>query len=257
MFCLGAHMGTVDDGYISSTGIFPRVYKKRPQDLKRRIIHYHNGDYRSLLQVEQKYLNMIKTEELFNGTKRRYYNIKPYASGISGEFQSELKRKFWNSERGQKRKDELSIWMTNNNPSEKGQTPWNKGKTCPQISEGRQKGKQPEYNEQRLQALRENTTQNWSKGVYNNRPKLPLEHYEKLRQINTGRPQTEFQKQKAREAKLKTFKIVYDTGKEDTISTGLKKYCEENNLSLDSMNWCIRNQKPNKKNGIKSVEVIS
>ena len=255
LFCLGSHMGAIDDGYTSSTGIFPRVYKKRPEDFKRRIIYYHNGDYRSLLQVEQKYLDMIKTDEYFGKANQRYYNMKPYASGISGEYQSELKRKFWNSDKGQERKKELSKWLSENNPSKKGQIPWNKGKECPQISESKRKNP-VKYTQEYIEQKSKHTKELWEQGVYDNRPKLPPEHYEMLRQLNTGRPQTEFQKQKAKEANQKMFEIIYDTGEID-ICKGLKQYCQENNLSLDTMNWCIKHQKPSKKNGILSVKVLT
>ena len=37
-YCLGSHYGSIDDGYITSTGYMMKAYKKRPDDFKRRIL---------------------------------------------------------------------------------------------------------------------------------------------------------------------------------------------------------------------------
>ena len=54
-FCLGSHMGSLDDGYISGTGYFERAYKKRPHDMKRRILSFvTNEDRQKLYPLGQK-----------------------------------------------------------------------------------------------------------------------------------------------------------------------------------------------------------
>jgi len=77
-YCIGSHFGSLEDVYTSSTGYFKRAYKKRPQDFKRRILAYTSiNDRKSVLELEQKYLNLIKEKEL----KVKYYNFTRYAKG--------------------------------------------------------------------------------------------------------------------------------------------------------------------------------
>ncbi len=84
MFCLGSHCGTENDGYLTSTGgiRFKNAYKKRPQDFRRRIIErIYEGNGRDVLNAEQRWLDLIKAEEL----NQRYYNKKKTAAGLSRE----------------------------------------------------------------------------------------------------------------------------------------------------------------------------
>lgn len=78
MYCVGSHYGTVEDNYITSTGWMMDAYRKRPLDFKMRVLEYVNEDDKTLLlNIEQKYLDMIRPEEL----GKRYYNLKRYAVG--------------------------------------------------------------------------------------------------------------------------------------------------------------------------------
>ncbi len=84
MFCLGSHQGAENDGYLTSTGgqHFKASYRKRPQDFKRRIIErIYEGNGKTILKAEQRWLNFIKPEELI----KRYYNRKKTAIGWSRE----------------------------------------------------------------------------------------------------------------------------------------------------------------------------
>jgi hypothetical protein len=84
MFCLGSHYGTEDDGYITGTGgkRFKASYRKRKQDFRRRIIErIYKGNGRDVLNAEQRWLDMIKPEEL----NYRYYNQKKTAFGLTRE----------------------------------------------------------------------------------------------------------------------------------------------------------------------------
>ena len=67
---VGAHWGTEDDSYICSSARMKIQYKKRPQDFKRRIIKKINTNRKEMFIEEQRWLDMIKPEEL--GV--RYYN---------------------------------------------------------------------------------------------------------------------------------------------------------------------------------------
>jgi hypothetical protein len=60
------------------------------------------------------------------------------------------------------------------------------------------------------------------------------EAIEKTRQARMGKPQTSFQKQKAREANQKKWLIIKPDGTEEIV-INLRKYCLENNLDQGNM----------------------
>lgn len=69
-YYLGSHWGTTQDRYICSSNWMRMAYKRRPQDFKRRIIKIVPTNRQDLLAEEQRWLNLIKDEEL----SKRYYN---------------------------------------------------------------------------------------------------------------------------------------------------------------------------------------
>lgn len=69
-YYIGSHWGTEDDGYVCSSNWMYNTWKRRPDDFKRRIIQ-RVTDRWSLLDEEQKWLQLIKPEEL----RVRYYNM--------------------------------------------------------------------------------------------------------------------------------------------------------------------------------------
>lgn len=70
-YYVGSHWGTVDDGYVCSSSWMRQAYGHRPQDFKRRIVAWVHTTRKDLLLEEQRWLEMIKPEEL----KVRYYNL--------------------------------------------------------------------------------------------------------------------------------------------------------------------------------------
>lgn len=70
-YYVGCHWGSVDDGYICSSNWMRDSYKRRPEDFKRRIIKTNITPRPEMYVEEQRYLNMIKDEEI----KIRYYNL--------------------------------------------------------------------------------------------------------------------------------------------------------------------------------------
>lgn len=87
MFCLGSHKGRENDGYVTGTGgqHFKNAYRKRPQDFKRRIIErVYEGDVPEIRAAEQRWLDMIKVEELSikGNLNPRYYNITKNVRGF-------------------------------------------------------------------------------------------------------------------------------------------------------------------------------
>ena len=206
-FYIGSHMGTLNDGYIGSNIRLQRSYNKRPEDFKRRILKYHfNDNHKELLSMEQSFLDKIKYEELnikqnIIENTIKYYNVKPTASGISGKFASELRKEWWDSDSSIEWRKKLSEKMKKENPSQvSGFIPWNKGIKCPQISAAK-KGKKSNIDFQKKSDI---TKKMWSEGIFDNRP-LPSEETKKKisesgRALN--RKQTDYQKQRSREANL-------------------------------------------------------
>lgn len=73
MFYIGKHLGSINDGYISSSQMMLKDYRKNPEHFKRRILQYFIDPTGSLsLEKECQWLSLIKEEEL--GIK--YYNLK-------------------------------------------------------------------------------------------------------------------------------------------------------------------------------------
>lgn len=76
-YYVGAHWGSVEDGYICSSSWMKRAYKLRPQDFKRRIIKTNLETKLEMFNEEQRFLNMIKKEEISPHTETpRYYNLR-------------------------------------------------------------------------------------------------------------------------------------------------------------------------------------
>jgi hypothetical protein len=181
------------------------AFKKRPEDFKRRVLEYHIGDAKSLFEKEEKWLSMIsphetQMQENKKNNSIRYYNVKRCAMGIDAKTASSMKKAWWNSNQSEDWREELSKRMMNNNLS-KSTPPWNKNKKCPQISESlRNSNYTP--NEVTRNKMSAATKKRWDRGDFKDRPKRSKESYEKSAEKIRGRNQTEYQKQRAREANL-------------------------------------------------------
>lgn len=69
-YYVGCHWGSETDGYICSSKWMRDVYRRRPQDFRRRVVK--SGLTREQMYLEeQRYFDMIKPEEI----KTRYYNL--------------------------------------------------------------------------------------------------------------------------------------------------------------------------------------
>lgn len=81
-YCLGSHMGKLDDGYVTGVKSFFKMYKIRPHDMKRRILQFATSpDRKSLYEMEGRWLSMIDDDELDD----RYYNKRKMPCGRSPE----------------------------------------------------------------------------------------------------------------------------------------------------------------------------
>lgn len=70
-YYVGCRWGNINDGYVCSSVWMNQAYKIRPQDFKRRILKTNIKTRLETYQEEQRYLDMIKPEEI----KHRYYNL--------------------------------------------------------------------------------------------------------------------------------------------------------------------------------------
>lgn len=118
-YYVGCHWGPEDDGYICSSTWMRNSYRNRPQDFKRRVVSRVFTDRVDLLKEEQRWLDMIKPEEI----KVRYYNVS-----------TSSKNPWWARERPEiiEKISETSKdrkWSDEQKAKLKGRTPWNKGKT--------------------------------------------------------------------------------------------------------------------------------
>jgi len=70
-YYIGSHWGSENDGYICSSNWMRDAYRRRTEDFKRKIITRIDSSYQELLVEEEKWLSLIKDEEL----GKRYYNL--------------------------------------------------------------------------------------------------------------------------------------------------------------------------------------
>lgn len=110
-FYIGSHWGAEDDGYICSSTWMKRAYKRRPFDFKRRILSRISSSRELLLKEEQKWLDLIKSEEV----GKRYYNLRLKSlGGYRGPDKAETRLKKSLAKRGKPPNNQKS---TSSNPA--------------------------------------------------------------------------------------------------------------------------------------------
>lgn len=206
-----------------------------------------NGDKKLLCKAIRKYGHQNFTNEILEECKsdisseREIYWIDYYKSyftengynmtrggdGMDSETASHFRKQFWDSSKGEIRKIKLSEQFSKNNPCKKGNLPWNRG--IPHTEETKEKMSQthlerfkdPLVKERQAEIIR----QNWINGAYDNRPIMSEETKKKIGQSQLGKKQTEYQKQRAREANL--GKIVSDDTKKKIGAQNKGRILEE------------------------------
>lgn len=76
-YYVGSHWGAEDDGYVCSSSWMKRAYKLRPSDFRRRIIARVNSSRQDLLLEENRWLQMIRDDEL----GKKFYNLTNHLNG--------------------------------------------------------------------------------------------------------------------------------------------------------------------------------
>jgi len=91
-YYIGSHWGTVEDGYICSSPWMIRAYTHRPQDFKRRILATNIQDRPDTYMEEQKWLNLIKKDEIKPvNPKPRYYNLNLSVGNLWHQYNDKIK----------------------------------------------------------------------------------------------------------------------------------------------------------------------
>lgn len=89
-YYIGGHHGKISDRYICSSKAMKRAYDKRPETFKFKVLEFVNGTTKTLREIEQKWLNLIKDSELMTtenikNKTCRYYNVKKNSVGGNGK----------------------------------------------------------------------------------------------------------------------------------------------------------------------------
>lgn len=87
-YYVGCHWGREDDGYVCSSPWMMQAYRIRPGDFRRKIIKRIYTSRTDTFVEEQRYLNMIKPEEI----KIRYYNLCTKNNNIWSKYDENIKK---------------------------------------------------------------------------------------------------------------------------------------------------------------------
>jgi hypothetical protein len=91
-YYIGCHWGSINDGYICSSSWMKKAYKLRPQDFKRRILKTDIIQRPDMYIEEQKYLSMIKPEEIKPINENpRYYNLNLKNGNVWHKYDEHIK----------------------------------------------------------------------------------------------------------------------------------------------------------------------
>lgn len=91
-YYIGCHWGSVDDGYVCSSSWMKQGYLHRPQDFKRRILKTNIENRQKLYEEEQRWLSMIKPEEIKPiNNNPRYYNLNTTNNEVWHKYDEKIK----------------------------------------------------------------------------------------------------------------------------------------------------------------------
>jgi len=91
-YYIGCHWGNENDGYICSSSWMKKAYKNRMKDFKRRILKTNIRHRPDMYIEEQRWLNMIKKEEIKPlNAKPRYYNLNTHVGNLWHQYDKHVK----------------------------------------------------------------------------------------------------------------------------------------------------------------------
>lgn len=240
-YYVGSHWGPDDDGYICSSSWMNKAYKQRPHDFKRRIIARIYTSKKDLLIEENRWLQMIKPEEM----KIRYYNLinKSYDHWSADEKRRlEIGNKISKANAGK-----CPNWTDpeargKNISKGKKQKIQEKGGFSEEHRKNISKGKTGfKHTEEWKKHNSERMKQQWASGIRNNKTFLGKTHTpearEKIKKANIGKIHTDETKEK-----LSVRKNFIVDGIEYSNLTRLE-LCEATNISPGSYYYMIKKHK--------------
>lgn len=175
------------------------------------------------------------------------YNMTKGGDGVDSKNASYLRHRYYKSDEGKEWREELSNKWKTNNPCKDGNIPWNKGlkgcfneETLNKMSNShKERYKDPEARAKQSEIVK----RNWENGAYDNRPPPTPETIAKRAEARRGSKQTEYQKQRAREANLgkivsaETRKKVGDANRGRKLDEKICPHCGKNSPGGNYNRW--------------------
>jgi hypothetical protein len=255
-YYVGAHWGTIEDGYICSSPWMLRSYKNRPHDFKRRIILRNISSRLEMFELEKTYLNMIKESEIKPNTdKPRYYNLRIGSNEVWHKYDEHIK------EVGQKI-SEAKKGKSNPCSSEKARA----------ISEAKKRkfAERGGMSEEHLAALREAASKRnykhteewkqnnserlkkqWQDGTRKPFGDMSEDHKDKISKSLSGIKREDVSNYKTSHSKR--YVIYFDDGRELEVH-GLKKFAEDHGIPYVTLTKAFQNQTSVKKYNINKLK---
>ena len=264
-FYVGSHWGYENDGYICSSAFMRNAYNRRPNDFRRRVVSRIMSNRADLLKEEQRWLDMIKDEEL-HGV--RYYNHRKDCAHwgteeervriISEKLSAANKGKH---RKGQKRDPEIGKKISETKVArfaalrEQSQdgfimTPEQRA----EMSE-KQKARGHKHSDEHKRRMHEIMRAKWESGelTYVER-ECTAETREKLSKSLTGKKKPASQARKLSEINSKEYVVSFSNGS-DTIIKGLKRYGIETGIPYVTLFKAAQQGTPILKYGISSIRL--
>jgi hypothetical protein len=180
-FYLGCHWGTETDGYVCSSDMMRKSYRRRPEDFKRRVIERVYTSRTDLLEAEYKWLQLIADDELDG----KYYNLNKHHFGhwSTTERAAEIAAKTASKNRGRTHTEETKAKMSASN----------KGKNSGKVRSAESKAK--------MSASRKGSTltDEHKAKISSSLMNQPAEVIAKRASSNTGKTRTEGQRERMSE----------------------------------------------------------
>lgn len=260
-YYIGCHWGFENDGYICSSKIMKKAFKRRPYDFKRRIIKRNISSRPELYVEELRYLKMIKPEELRN----RYYNLNitnnemwhKYPENIKtiGQKISLMKTGKNTGPRDASVGKNISLAKTESFKKRRLENENGKAFTQEHIDKMRQSKLDANHkqSDEWKKAQSEFLKEQWNSGQRNRNPgPLSEEHKLKISIANKGKQLKQSQIDLMKINNSKKYIITKFSGEIIEIN-GLKEYATNNNIPYVTLRKCVELNRPIKKFNISNI----
>lgn len=260
-YYIGCHWGFENDGYICSSKIMKKAFKRRPYDFKRRIIKRNISSRPELYVEELRYLKMIKPEEL----RSKYYNLNitnnemwhKYPENIKtiGQKISLMKTGKNTGPRDASVGKNISLSKTESFKKRRLENENGKAFTQEHIENMRQSklAANHKQTDEWKKAQSELLKEQWNSGQRNRNPgPLSDEHKLKLSIANKGKRLKQSQIDLMKINNSKKYIITKFSGEVIEIN-GLKEYAKNNNIPYVTLRKCVELNRPIKKFNISNI----